>query len=351
MRQSCVLYRVIGAIACLVLTCVTGCSPKPSTSPIPNSDSGTVVNTAKPKVTLGIQMSPAMALVMVAKDKGCFDQAGVDVELKGFTAGKFALQAFMGGSLDFAVAGEVPTTLATLQGNKLIVLSQVVERTHTEVRVVARRDGNINDPKTYFSSKRRKLATSFGGGPEFYTYNFLKKNGLTGKVTVLSQQPADMPAALVSGSVDAIAIFDPFAYIAEQRLGKDGITFADADLYSELYVLIAKPGDPTQKKQVVDALLKGLVKAKEAIQQDPEGAKQIVLKYTKQDRAVIDGIWKNFVFAPALNRLLLDDMLAETAWAREKGTISKTAATPDFRKEVIDTTALKAIDPSAVTLP
>src|SRR5215211_6884736 len=65
----------------------------------------------KRKLTVGIQVSPAMALVMVAKDKNFFDQEGLDVELKEFTAGKFALQAFLGGSLDFAVAGEVPTTL------------------------------------------------------------------------------------------------------------------------------------------------------------------------------------------------------------------------------------------------
>ena len=107
----------------------------------------------KGHVTIGIQTSPAMALVMVAKDKQFFDQEGIDVELKEFTAGKFALQAFLGGSLDFAVAGEVPVTLATLQGSKFFVLSQVVEKTTNEVRVVARRDGNISDATTYFKTE------------------------------------------------------------------------------------------------------------------------------------------------------------------------------------------------------
>src|SRR3989339_123978 len=68
------------------------------------------------KLRVGIQVSPAMTLVMVAEDKGFFDRAGIDVELKEFTAGKFALQAFLGGSLDLAVSGEVPVTLSTLQG-------------------------------------------------------------------------------------------------------------------------------------------------------------------------------------------------------------------------------------------
>jgi NitT/TauT family transport system substrate-binding protein len=84
-----------------------------------------------PKLTVGIQVSPAMTLVMVAEDKGFFDKAGVDVEIKEFTAGKFALQAFLGGSLDIAISGEVPVTLSSLQGNKFRVLAQVVEKQST----------------------------------------------------------------------------------------------------------------------------------------------------------------------------------------------------------------------------
>jgi len=140
------------------------------------------------KVTIGIQVSPAMALVMVAKDKQFFEQQGLDVELKEFTAGKFALQAFLGGSLDFAVAGEVPVTLSTIQGSDFRVVTQVVEKTINEVRLVARRDGSATDPKAFFASKKRKLATSFGGGPEFYTYNFLKKFGISpSSVEIVSQ--------------------------------------------------------------------------------------------------------------------------------------------------------------------
>ena len=49
-----------------------------------------LVGSVPPKqVTIGIQTSPAMALVMVARDKGLFQAQGLDVELKEFTAGKF----------------------------------------------------------------------------------------------------------------------------------------------------------------------------------------------------------------------------------------------------------------------
>jgi NitT/TauT family transport system substrate-binding protein len=341
----------IGSVA----LALSGCNQGNNATSNGATNTGTASSTpavTKPRVTMGIQMSPAMALVMVAKDKGCFDEAGVNVELKGFTAGKFALQAFLGGSLDFAVAGEVPATLATLQENKLMIPAQVVERTVNEVRVVARREGNLKDPGTYFRAKKRKLGTSFGGGPEFFTYNFLKKYKIgKDQVTVLSQKPGDMPAALVTGSVDAIAIFDPFAFIAEQKMGPKGITFNEPDIYSQLYVLVCRPEDITAKRATIDAVLKGLVKAEQIIKQDPEGSKQIVIKYTKLDKAVVNGIWKNFVFAPALNKNLLNLMTAETAWAKEKGTVPKTSVMPDFRRAVINDAPLKAISPKSVQLP
>jgi ABC-type nitrate/sulfonate/bicarbonate transport system substrate-binding protein len=302
-------------------------------------------------ITVGIQTSPAMALVMVAKEKQFFDQEGVDVELKEFTAGKFALQAFLGGSLDFAVAGEVPVTLATLQGSDFYVLTQVVERTKNEVRVVARRDDTAADAASYFKKKRRKLATSFGGGPEFFTYNFLKKHGIAeSEVEVISQKPEDMPAALANGSVDAVSIFDPFAFIAERQMGDKGVTFADADIYSELYVITASKETVAKNSDSAEKLLRALVKAEQFIKDNPEESKAIVAKYTKLDRNVIDGIWNNFVFAAALNHLLLDYQNQQATWAKEKGTVPASTATPDFRQKVY-ADLLRRVKPEAVQLP
>src|ERR1017187_9294287 len=125
-----------------------------------------------PCLTVGFQTSPAMALMMVATEMRYFDKEGIQVELKEFTAGKFALQAFLGRSLDIAVSGEVPVTLATLQGHNFRVIAQIVERTTNECRVVVRAEEGLETAEKFFQSKKRKLATSFGGGPEFFTHNF-----------------------------------------------------------------------------------------------------------------------------------------------------------------------------------
>jgi NitT/TauT family transport system substrate-binding protein len=307
--------------------------------------------TAREPVTIGIQTSPAMALVMVAKDKQFFQEEGVDAELKEFTAGKFALQAFLGGSLDFAVAGEVPVTLATLQGERFLVLCQVVEKTIKEVRVVARRDGDLSDPSAYFKKTKRKLATSLGGGPEFFTYTFLKKIGIKpDEVQIISQQPEEMPFALANGSVDAISVFDPAAFLAEKQLGDKGISFADASAYSELYVLTVKQQTIDKNPAIAEKIVRALVRAQQFIQNSPDDAKNIVVKYTKLERGTVDGIWGNFVFAPAITPQLLEYQNQEAAWAREKGDVARDAPVPDFRSRLYPEPLRKA-RPEAVRLP
>lgn len=298
------------------------------------------------KVRVGIQISPAMALVMVAKDKGFFEKEGLDVDLREFTAGKFALEAFLGGSLDFAVSGDVPALLASMNKSKFVVPAQVVKSTRNEVRVVARKDGDYN-AKEYFEESKRKLATSFGGGPEFFTYEFLNKLGVKSKnIDILSQAPKDMPAALVNGSVDAIAIFDPFAYIAEKRLGDKAVIFRDESVYSELYVIEARE-DVRQNSDELDRLLRGLFEAEGYIEKNPDQAKEVVVKYTKLDPKTVDGIWDSFDFRLALTPQLIEYWNREADWARSTGKVKSDAVKPDFG-QIIFAEPLKRIAPKAV---
>lgn len=305
------------------------------------------VNAAK-KITLGIQVATMSTLVMVAKDKGFFANEGLDVDLKLFTAGTFALQALLSHSLDYAVSGEVPVCLASLQGNDIRVIAQVVEKTKNEVRVVARRDNDFTSPELYFKAKKRKLATPFGGGPEFFTYNFLKRNHISdNQIEILSQRPEDMPAALETGSVDAIVLFDPLAFIAEDRMGRQAITFTNASGYSELNVLNALPDKITNDGPTIEAMLRALKNASQFIAVHPEEAKQILQQYTKLNRDVINHIWGNFSFKPALTKNLLRFWKLEAQWAKDTHKILPDTPIPHFRN-MIEPSFLRRIDPDAV---
>ncbi|MBI4170576.1 MAG: ABC transporter substrate-binding protein [Candidatus Aenigmarchaeota archaeon] len=311
------------------------------------SATGKVADTQKP-LKIGIQSGTGTTLLMVAKEKGFFEKEGLNVELEEFTAGKFALQAFLSGSIDMAVSGDVPPALASLQGNEFYIITQVAEGQKNEVHVVATKDGALDTPESYFSAKKRKLATSFGGGPEFYTYNFMKYYNIT-NVELISQKPEDTPVSLESGSVDAIAIFEPFAFFAEQKLGDKAIVFGNENLYTEFYVLSTNRNWTESNPDKARSLVKALVEASEFIKTNTEEAKSILMKSAKMDKASVDGTWDKFSYNTGLSNKLLEQLNAEAKWAKETGKAKPETQIPDFREMIYDS-ALKSVDSKSVSI-
>jgi len=301
---------------------------------------------------LGIQTAPVAAVPIVAYERGFFKEEGLDVALQEFTAGKFALQALLSGSVDVATPAEVPPTLALLQGHsgKFVIIAQGVKSTDGEVRMVVRSDPSSDSPANYFTSKKRRIATSFGGGPEFFTYDFLKRYNISpDDVELLNLKPEDMPAALASGSVDAVAIFEPFAYFSE-NLTKGSVSFRDDALYSELYVFaVSKAFLAKSPSDAPDRILRALIKSERSITEDPEGSKDIVARYTHLDKGVLDAIWGSFDFKVVLDSSLVENMVREADWARETGKVPKNAVLPQV-DDFIDPAPLSRVRPASVSL-
>ena len=128
-----------------------------------------------------------------------------------------------------------------------------------------------------------------------------------------------------------------------------GPIFADADIYSELYVVDVMQKTLDNRRADLKAFLQGLYDAQFYIKDHPDESKKVLIKYTKLDREIVDDIWDNFVFKPAINQLFIDYTTAEAKWAIEKGTFPSSTPVPDF-KAVLYPDLLRNIDAKAVAL-
>lgn len=300
-------------------------------------------------LNVGIQNSPSNSLIIVAAKMNFFDTTKVKVVIKEFSAGKLALQGLLGqaGDLDIAVSAETPVVLSSLGGNKLKVIAQIV-KAKNECRVVVRKDGDLNTPRKYFS-KPRKLTTSLGGSPEWFTYNFIKQYNLDkNKVEVLAMLPENMPIALSNSAVDAISIFDPYAGLGEKELGENGRTFNNENIIS-YYVMSVKESTITQKGEALEELMKGLLKTEEFIKNNPDEAKKIVAEKTKLDIDIVNQTWSHYSFTVKLDISLIGLCNEQAKWAIETGKYPKETVIPNF-KEVIYPDILKKVAPKAVDL-
>jgi NitT/TauT family transport system substrate-binding protein len=61
------------------------------------------------KLRLNTYIGDVSALVYIAKDKGYFNENGLDVDLKGFPSGKQATDDMLAGNSDVVTAGEFVT--------------------------------------------------------------------------------------------------------------------------------------------------------------------------------------------------------------------------------------------------
>ena len=263
-----------------------------------------------------------LALIMIAEHEGLFAKHEVDVDLHEFTAGKFALQAFLGGSLDVAVAGDIPVGLALLQAQQFLIVGEVLKNSNGEVRMVIRNIDGCRGitPESYFHANRRTIATSFGGGPQYFTVIFLRAHNISlSDVRLISQKPEEMPIALQNGSVDGIAIFDPAAWEAENRLGGAHCTFHDPGAYRQHYVIVAREKDV---KPNIDPRLKkfmaALRDAETFITTNAASAQMIVGEKTGLGSGKIAEMWDKYEFGVVLDPDLARLLKEEADWHRNQ---------------------------------
>ncbi len=284
---------------------------------------------ANPKVTIALQLNPDSALVQIAQEKGFFAQNGLDVELKEFTAGKFAFQAMLANNSDLSVVGDVPIALATIQGNDFQVLSSIGEN-FNEAPVLVQDDGSAT-AQEFFQKTKRTLSTSQGGTPEYSTYLFLKENQIsTSQVEIIAQKPEEMPPSLINGSVDAIVIFEPYPSVAEEALaGKTKRFQLKHGTYAANYLLAANTKWLNAHFDQAIAVLKSLRMAEQFAQENPSEAQNIVAKRTKFKREMVQKIWSDFDLRVRISEYVIPNWINESIWAMDTNK-AKQGPIPDF---------------------
>ncbi|MBS3057444.1 MAG: NrtA/SsuA/CpmA family ABC transporter substrate-binding protein [Candidatus Diapherotrites archaeon] len=325
MRKKLAVLCILVAIAAIVISAgfVTQANVQPKSD----------------KVRIGLQlMMPQTTLIRIADAEGFFKSNALDVEITEFTAGKFAFQALLAKDLDFAVLGDIPPVLAKMQGNDFYILTEVGTNENEDPVLVI--DDGSKTPEEYFS-KPRKISTTQGGTPEFSFYLFMKEYGIEKDgVEIIAQKPEEMIGTLASGSVDGIAIFEPYPTLAEEKIDKKMLRFTLPEgVYPTKYLLSADREFVDKNPETAKRLLKALIQAEEFVNKNPEKARQIFSEKTKLDMKIIEKIWPDFIFKVDLSEDLLKNWEKEMKWAIETGKAQDGGET-DFkallRKDLLD---------------
>jgi NitT/TauT family transport system substrate-binding protein len=265
---------LVAALGAVTAAATAACSDD-STDPTPASSGNGSLDKINYVTSFGTFGREAYAYV--AKTKGFFAEAGLDVSIKPGNGSGDNIKLLAGGQADMVVVDFAALAIAVGKGTVtgLTAFAAVLQR--SLAGIMSLNDYGITSPKDL---EGKKIGDPSGSiiGTLFPTYAKLADIDAT-KVNFVSLQAKDLPAALATHSVDAIGQFAVGKPTIEAAAGgKTAVSLSYSEYLTDLYGNTVLTSDKLAKekpdlvKRFRDALMKGLTYTIE----NPDEAGQIL---------------------------------------------------------------------------
>jgi ABC-type nitrate/sulfonate/bicarbonate transport system substrate-binding protein len=284
------MKRVLGCAKTLgflfLLINLWGCEK--STKPKPQSIS----------VSLATGKNIWCCLVLVAKEKGFFEEEGLNVSLNYQDAGRYCMDALLSKSVDFAAVVEANIAYVGFTGNRSPVV--VAEIVASSCGIVARKSKSIGKEADL---RGKSIAYTPATGAEPFLFRFLAKHGIQNQeVKLRKMQPKALQPALVAGEVDAAATWEPYIYNCIKAMRGDAIEFRDPDAFTGYMMLAVRREWAGQKKDIVTAMLRALRRAETFVVSNQSETKNLLARKLEMDMKDVEGIWPYFEIKLRMNK-------------------------------------------------
>jgi ABC-type nitrate/sulfonate/bicarbonate transport system substrate-binding protein len=297
------------------------------------------------KITLSYAAPPYTVLADIALVKGFFRQEGLDVTPRFHTSGKAALGDVLEGKADFATVAETPFMFAAMAGQKISIIATIQASSKVNA-IVARKDKGIRSPRDL---KGKRISLSAGTTADFFLDVFLADQDISrSEVTVVDLNPELVPEALVNGKIDAASAFQIYLVEAQKRLGSNGITFYNEEIYTETFNIAARQDYIRKYPARIQKLIRSLIRAEEFVAVNPGESQRLVADFRKVDKALLNAVWEGNTFQVTLNQALIFSLEDESRWAITRE-LTGNDRLPDYL-DYIYLDALESVKPRAVRI-
>lgn len=302
-----------------------------------------VASAASPEpLRLSVSRTPLSLPIFVAESQGYFIAEGLALTVGEVVGGHRSLQQVLDGAADLATCSEAVVMFKSFQHRDYAVVATFVT-SDDDVKLVLRGDAGILRPQQLAG---KTVGTVTGASSHYYLDTLLLLNGVDPKaVTVRHVQPEAMAEALRKGEVDAVAIWEPFAFQAAHAVPGARV-LPKSGSYVETFNLVAAAKLKGARDDDLVRLLRALDRATQFIDAEPAQAQAILRDRLHVEQAVVDWIWPRFSYRLTLGQALLATLEGEARWARREGYV-KAEKSPNYL-DFIYAAPLRQVRPSAV---
>ena len=300
---------------------------------------------AREALTLGVARESLAALAMIARDRGFFAEAGLDVTAKDYKSGAQAMKGLLAGEVAMTTAADIPIVFESMARRDFRIVA-TIGSSDNEPRIIARKDREVKTPADL---RGKRIATQKASAVHFFLHVFLLQNGMIAEDVTLSFLKADeLVKALVDGEIDAFSMREPYISQAAKLLGDNAVVFEKPGLYRKTFNVAVSADLYQNRPQVVRRAMQALVQAEAFAQKHPQQAIQIVAKVLESPPAEIAAIWPDSVLKVSLDQSLLVSLEDEAKWVINSKLTDVTEA-PNYL-EMIHLGSLKAVAPFLVSV-
>lgn len=285
-------------------------------------------------VSIGLGLDPGLAPQMVAIEKGFLEEEGfTDIKTSTYEAGALAGEALAAGEIDLWGPSNLPPISMRHNGVPIVIVGTAASG--WSEKLVVREDANVEEPEDLTKIKIGSLT----GATSNIVNNLAEANGLDpADFQTVNLTPPEQMVALANNEVQALIIWNPWPaqfqeqhpdvpveYLWEQNTSH--FPWADGEEMkasnSRMVFALREDfvrGNPDSSK----ALMSAMFRAQEWLSDEAnrDEAIEIFAKYTDYPTEIIEQIWDDYVFAPNLDDVYLDDMTAYTEYLHDTGAIN-----------------------------
>ncbi len=211
--------------------------------------------------------------VSVATDAKLWAKHDLEPVITEFPTGNEANQSLLGGSADVATVAPTPVLLSAAQGNDVRVVG--LAGYWETWRLQALRASGISTPADLAG---KSIGVTLGSSSEMALQVFLEENGLSADdVKLVNVRPPDMIPSISKSSVDAINIWQPMTYRAEQTV-PDSKRIDFPYTFRNNYLFVTTQSVLEKDRDLVVRFMAVMKEAADLMASDPETAASAVAK-------------------------------------------------------------------------
>lgn len=327
-------YILNVSVICIATLLLTGCTESPNK----------VAGPAE-KVTIGVASQILSAPVIIAMEKGYFKDEGLEVTAKEYDFGKLCLEAMFAGEVDMATVAQMPVVLNSFKRKDFSVVATFIYN-YDDSKIIIRKDRGI---AVGADLKGKTIGVPFGTSAHFFIDVYFDYNNIHRRdVNIVNFPAKDLPVALKEGKVDAISVFEPYAYAATKLLQENGSRLPKIEIFREAFNFAAMNDFLKKHPEAVRKILRAIDRAVSFTRQNRTETITIVSRKLKVDEAFLDKAWDDYVSGLSLDQTLVLTMEDQARWAIKNKLADKTKM-PNYLV-FMDPTGLRVVKPEAVTV-